>query len=180
MYPIELFIGGKMGSVGVSQLMSDNYTEEKGVFTFLFISYEVQTNWQRYLEKATGGYKITEFYTIRRKKNLPSISSLRRKSVARTAFLKEKTWNRKKVAPPSSDRLVEVDLFVHQTSNGFNNNNTQVYETAQYITNCHVLGMGKSGSYIVEGHHNQTKRQVAIKIVSKKGKTARDIDETRT
>ena len=45
MFPIELPVEGMDGNVGIASLQGKPIELERGMFTFFFISYEVQTNW---------------------------------------------------------------------------------------------------------------------------------------
>jgi len=52
-------------------------------------------------------------------------------------------------------------------------------DLARYVKNSYVLGVGKSGSYVLEGLHKVTKRPVAIKIVSKHKLKRGEVDKYR-
>jgi len=43
----------------------------------------------------------------------------------------------------------------------------------------HVLGFGRRDSVVVKGIHKGSKKEVAIKIISKKGKTMTEVDKMR-
>ena len=68
LFPLEVYIGGRDGSLGVSNLQDLNSHRQEGVYTFFFNSQDTQVNWLKHIEKVTGSYRIHDFYQFIKKK----------------------------------------------------------------------------------------------------------------
>jgi len=58
LHPIEVFVGGKLGNLGVPSFLDPSAPSEDGVYTFFFTSNDIQNHWMKQLEEVTGSYKI--------------------------------------------------------------------------------------------------------------------------
>jgi hypothetical protein len=60
-YPIEIYIGGTIASIGIEQpYFSSGSTN--GTVTFFYKNADQQKTWYRYFQRATGCYNIHSFY----------------------------------------------------------------------------------------------------------------------
>ena len=62
-FPVEIYLGGTYGNIGVAAPKSacDN---QSGYITLFFESSDLQKQWVRLLEKVSGSYKIRDFYNF--------------------------------------------------------------------------------------------------------------------
>lgn len=62
-YPIEIFVGGQLGNIGIDgvKLAKD---KSSGLITLFFDKPDDHQKWMKFLEKATGSYSIKEHYSF--------------------------------------------------------------------------------------------------------------------
>ena len=63
LYPIELYVGGICGNVGIQK--KDSNGIKPGVFTLFLRDEENQKKWMSKLRKATSCYNIKDFYDFK-------------------------------------------------------------------------------------------------------------------
>lgn len=62
-FPIELYVGGQIGNIGKEQVKLCK-SNPSGIITLYFGTEDAQALWNKFLEKATGSYKIKDFYNF--------------------------------------------------------------------------------------------------------------------
>ena len=146
MYPLELYVGGSYHNMGVES-NKQSQASQSGTMTLFFEKQDDQAKWLKFLERATGSYKIKDYYmfidiTDKRYSfatfNFDRVKDLKMKYLDTEAVIKP--LDEIRISRPELHHLFPFERFDD------------------------VLGVGASGSIIVQGSHKQSKKQVAIKI----------------
>jgi hypothetical protein len=63
-YPIELHIGGTLSNIGIKEAHSLSSGDGKGILTFFFESADIQSQWVKAFQRATGSHDINDYYIM--------------------------------------------------------------------------------------------------------------------
>lgn len=195
MYPIQLFVGGQAGNVGIvnSQTLAIDYIPP--VYTLFFDNQESQREWLRALQRATGNYSVHQHYAF----CLRHLKTLRKAAATANMTQVNRPYQlaRQMQVPGESTgplpTTVEteavgdddyVDLQKHLAmENERKSINMAVEEAAQLsqaaIMKQRPLGEGRHGSLVVIGFHKETHKQVSLKIIPKMNMTMAQVESKR-
>lgn len=160
-YPLEIYVGGNFSNMGVETL-NQSQVQSTGIITLFFEKQDDQAKWLKFLEKATGSFKIKDFY-----------------------FFNDITDKKYSFAMFNFDRIKDLKLK-YQSMEGSEKDLDQIRITQPELHQMFpferfddVLGIGASGSIIVQGSHKHSKKQVAIKVYQKKNLSNHQVEEIR-
>ena len=131
-----------------------------GIITFFFERQETQLKWLDHFQQATGSYSIRDYYIIYDKHKDANFSKNEDALAVK--------GRRDNLAEDKDGVQQLLDQAVHQG-----------IQKSSAARENGVLGYGRSGSVIIKALQKKDKKELAIKIIPKKGKTTAQIEEIR-
>ena len=173
-HPIELYLGGMVGNMGVNfnpQALATN----TGYFTMFFDSQDMQQTWIKQLQRATECYDVGEFYNFKQSKKDQKSQEIQQK-----VFEAESPNKRDQISPPArreeSPGASDNELKAGEEHMVFDGTDLHLKGSQAYTK---VIAKARSGCTIVMGTHKKSGKQVAIKIIAKKNLATSQVEEIR-